>query len=141
MGITHPELDNYIVQVIKKCGQCLQFNPMKRVSIQPALRARRPWYHIQIDLIGPLPESDGNRYILIAVDVFSSYVHLTALKTKSHEQLSKPSSTSLLNVELPRSFRQTTAPNSRTVCSSLAQDRRGRAPPQRSVSSTVQRQG
>jgi transposase InsO family protein len=90
MGITHPDLDIYINQVMKKCGQCLQFNPMKRV-FNPArsVHARRPWYHIQLDLIGPLPESKGCRYLLIAVDVFSSYVYLTALESKAASAVSE----------------------------------------------------
>jgi hypothetical protein len=118
MGITHPDLDIYINQVMKKCGQCLQFNPMKRV-FNPArsVHARRPWYHIQLDLIGPLPESKGCRYLLIAVDVFSSYVYLTALESKAASAVSEALVVLLLSVVHPRSSKPTTVVNLRTILS------------------------
>ena len=43
-----------------------------------------PWYHIGIDLIGPIsPESQqGNRYILTISDYFTKFVDTIALPDK-----------------------------------------------------------
>ena len=43
-----------------------------------------PWYHIGIDLIGPLypPSTQGNRYIFTISDYFTKFVVAIALPDK-----------------------------------------------------------
>lgn len=46
--------------------------------------------HWQFDVIGPIATSeDGYRYILSQIDLFSRYVHLVPLKSKSQQEVRK----------------------------------------------------
>lgn len=84
MGIDHPEKTIIAKKVCRDCATCQQFNPFhKRYHPALSVHSPRPWYHIQIDLIGPLPPSNNFKFILIIVDVFSSYVYLYPLLDKS----------------------------------------------------------
>jgi len=52
--------------------------------------ADRPWDHIEVDLIGPLPVSEnGITYILTVVDVCTAYTVLRSLKSKEMEQVAR----------------------------------------------------
>jgi len=52
--------------------------------------ADRPWDHIEIDLIGPLPTSEhGATYILTVVDVYTAFTVLRTLKTKEMEEVAR----------------------------------------------------
>src|ERR1700723_1070035 len=42
----------------------------------------KPWEHISIDLIGPLPESQGYNAVLVIVDRFSKMIILIATNTE-----------------------------------------------------------
>ncbi len=55
-----------------------------------SIKANEPWDHVQIDLIGPLPESN-NKYtqILTLVDMMSEYTVLKTLLTKKMEKMAE----------------------------------------------------
>lgn len=88
MGIYHPRLIEMAKLHIAQCTTCLQFNQIKRTwhSAQ-SVSCNRPWYHVQIDLIGPLPTSNGYTHILIVVDVFTSYVLLHRINSKHANEI------------------------------------------------------
>ena len=52
--------------------------------------ADKPWDHLEIDLIGPLPMSErGMVYILTIVDVCTAFTVIHALKTKEMEEVAR----------------------------------------------------
>lgn len=56
MGLYHPELVKLAKEIIANCDTCLVYNPLKRKwHSSQTVSAIRPWCHVQIDLIGPLP--------------------------------------------------------------------------------------
>ena len=61
---------------ISQCITCEKFKPSKvdtRAYLQPIV-TQRPWELIEIDFVGPMPETvQGNKYILSVVDHFSKY--------------------------------------------------------------------
>ncbi|MEL7427030.1 MAG: RNase H-like domain-containing protein [Bacteroidota bacterium] len=54
----------------------------------PPITARVPWYHAQIDCVGPFLHTDeGNLRVLTAVDVCSRYLVAVPLKTETAEEI------------------------------------------------------
>ena len=53
------------------------YNPL-----HPHAIPSKPWEHISIDLIGPLPESQGYNAVLVIVDRFSKMIILIATNTE-----------------------------------------------------------
>ena len=52
--------------------------------------ADKPWDHLEIDLIGPLPMSEqGMVYILTIVDVCTAFTIIRALRTKEMEEVAR----------------------------------------------------
>ena len=74
-----------IVRALQSCKTCLTYN-VQRVGYHPLqqLSASLPFDVVHLDLFGPLPvSSQGNRYVLLAVDSLSRFVVLRPLKDKS----------------------------------------------------------
>ena len=74
---------------VDSCTSCLRFNT-KREGFHPSRSpdAEGIWDHVMIDLVGPLPVSEGYIWIFVFVDVASDYVVLRAMKSKSMEDSS-----------------------------------------------------
>ena len=74
-----------IAKKIEDCIDCQRFNTIKEVYHPlKSIEADNPWNHIQIDLIGTLPNSnDGYQYILTTVDVMTEYTIICCLKNKT----------------------------------------------------------
>ena len=73
------------------CTPCLRFNIVKK-GFHPlkSIEANQPWDHLQIDLIGPLPQSaEGYVQILTVTDVMSGYTVLRPLFSKEMEQVAR----------------------------------------------------
>jgi len=90
-GYWWPQIRNELKNAVYSCIGCLRFNISKE-GFHPlrSVEADKVWDHIEIDLIGPLPESgDKYNYILTIVDVLSGYTVLKALKTKSMEEVAR----------------------------------------------------
>lgn len=80
-----------IANWIRRCQACLCYNTEKE-SYHPAksVVAAALWDHIEIDLIGPLPESEQrHNYILIVIDVCSNYTIVCALLNKEMESVAQ----------------------------------------------------
>ena len=72
------------VAFVAKCVQCQRHNIVKRGfhPLQP-IHASLPFDHLALDLIGPMPLSDGGfNYILTIVDVATRFTILRPLQTK-----------------------------------------------------------
>ena len=52
-----------------------------------SITAALPWDHLQMDIITSFPASEGYEYILVLVDVFTGYVVLRPLQTKSTAEI------------------------------------------------------
>lgn len=86
-----PKMKKDVVHFASQCLQCLRHN-VEREGFHPAqsVVADAPWDHVQVDLVGPLQQSEnGNSYILTLVDVCSGFVVLRALPSKQMHQVAR----------------------------------------------------
>ena len=75
---------------IKSCHICKQVHPNKKLVTTgqfPVPKQRMS--HIMVDIVGPLPESYGYKYLLSCIDRTSRHVSATPLKAASAEECSK----------------------------------------------------
>jgi len=85
VGVWWPNLRDNIQRVVRKCNSCMRY-VVERKGYKPAewINSKSPWEHIQIDLCLSFPESyDGYKYLLVIVDLFTSFVIVRPLKDKS----------------------------------------------------------
>ena len=84
-GISWPSLKHDALSVTSNCHECQLFNQhVPAYAPLSSLLAQKPFAHVVIDLIGPLPLSaNGNSFILILVDVCTRFVLLEPLPNKS----------------------------------------------------------
>jgi transposase InsO family protein len=79
-----PNMRRDIRQYIHTCPACQFMQPSKMLIATTApynMSVHSPMDRINIDTIGPLPEdADGNKYIVVIIDVFSRYAELYATK-------------------------------------------------------------
>ena len=77
---------------VKSCKACILTKP-HRGAKAPTLRnpeVKGRWERLNLDLIGPIPDSDdGNRYILSCVDVLTRYAVTAAMPDKSVATVSR----------------------------------------------------
>ena len=77
--------DVYYIQV-NVCEKCQHTNTRTFDKVRPELhpvKVQSPWYHVGIDLIGPLPVSkSGNRYVLTLSDYCTKWVKAVPLERK-----------------------------------------------------------
>ena len=68
------------------CDQCQHTNTRRFVKTRTELhpiKVQSPWFHIGIDLIGPLPEtSAGHKYVLTISDYCTKWVAAFPLESK-----------------------------------------------------------
>lgn len=70
-----PSMNKDIAQFVRACQQC-QRSKVFRHTHAPISSFEKPkarFRHIHVDLVGPLPPSKGNRYLLTIVDRFSRW--------------------------------------------------------------------
>lgn len=84
-----PDMRKTMMEFISSCHECLQFikgKPKAHGFLKPiASTITRPGQALSIDLVGKLPTSGPNRaeYLLTAQDMFSRYVFLFPIPSKS----------------------------------------------------------
>ena len=91
--------DNYYWNNMKKdceklcseCSACQKYNIVKKgFNPQTSVNATLPMDHIALDTLGPLPISkNGQKYILVVVDIFTRFVFLRAIQDKSAQSIAK----------------------------------------------------
>ena len=66
------------------CGKC-QTNKTDTQKLQGLLPSLpipdTPWQSVGMDFMGPLPQSQGNDYLLVIIDQLTSQVHLVPTLT------------------------------------------------------------
>lgn len=76
-----PEMNKHINQFVRTCMSC-QLSKVNRHTVSPYVPFDVPksrFRHIHIDLVGPLPPSHGNRYVLTIIDRFTRWPEAIAL--------------------------------------------------------------
>ena len=79
-----PGMKAHVEALLQDCKACQAWTLGKH-AFAPlrSSRVRLPWSQLQIDLLTSLPEtSDGYKYVLVVICVFSGFVLLRALRTK-----------------------------------------------------------
>jgi integrase-like protein len=77
-----PGMDEDIREYVKQCDKCQKRTKGKeRAESGSANITPEPFYHIGIDVMGPLPRTlTGKRYIILAVDFFTKWVEAEAVE-------------------------------------------------------------
>ena len=80
-----PNLACKVQKVLDGCENCMKSKSVKETQLRPPLQkiydpCDGPEDLLEIDIVGPLPASNGFTHILTAVDVFSRYLFAVPLK-------------------------------------------------------------
>lgn len=71
-------LKNDVKKFISLCPTCQINSPKSNVASDSYNIASRPWEKLVVDYLGPLPEQNGYKYILVCTDSFSRFTELRA---------------------------------------------------------------
>lgn len=74
-----PSLRRDIERYVRGCDTCQKVKPKaisRRTPLHPNATPGAPWEEISVDIIGPLPDSNGKNAILNVVDRFSKMIHV-----------------------------------------------------------------
>ena len=79
-----PRLKEDIKKYIQRCFKCQQNkiqHQKKSKELHPLNILQEPWQEISINIIGPLPKSNGMDAIVVIVDRFTKMIRLKATMT------------------------------------------------------------
>ncbi len=93
-----PTMRLHIDEHVAKCVKCAQY---KGTSSGPApileyFPPNRPWDVVSIDLLQLPPSTQGSKYLLVMVDMFSRYVVLAPIKDKTAQNVAHALITKLI---------------------------------------------
>ena len=79
-----------IEEYVKTCDNCQRRNkPVGKHELNP-IEVKEPFHMIGIDVVGPLLETtNGNKYIVVAMDYFTKWPEARALKEANAREISK----------------------------------------------------
>ncbi|KMQ83693.1 reverse ribonuclease integrase, partial [Lasius niger] len=78
-----PGMFREIAGYVRQCRRCLAYKPLQRrpAGRLHATNVTRPWEHVTLDLVGPLPRSRrGHTWLFVLQDRFSKWVELVPLR-------------------------------------------------------------
>lgn len=82
-----PKLSESVTEYVRNCEICKITKAKNQILTPPAgkfVEAIRPWRVVATDICGPfVPSKSGNRFLLVAVDVFSKFVVLKAVRNET----------------------------------------------------------
>jgi len=83
-----PQLYENIREYVRSCDSCQRRGkPKKHEELHP-IPVQAPFYQIGIDFVGPLPiTTNGNKYIIVAVDYFTKWPEAKAVPEATAEQV------------------------------------------------------
>jgi Integrase zinc binding domain/Integrase core domain len=86
-----PNLRQDVINYIRSCKTCQKRERRKgKAPLQPIIKTPIPFYHVGIDVMGPLPRTPtGHRYIIVAIDHFTKWVEATATETADAQTITK----------------------------------------------------
>ena len=89
LGFWWFNMRNDLRKYVRSCMQCLRYDTtISGYHPMVSIEADKPWDHVEIDLIGPLPESRGNYlFIFTLVDVLTGYCIVRPLRSKTMEEI------------------------------------------------------
>jgi hypothetical protein len=78
-----PNMDCYICKYVAGCKTCAQGKPAQhpRGPLQPLDVPSYPWQHVGVNLVGPLPLSDGFNMIITYVNLLTKQAHFLPCKS------------------------------------------------------------
>lgn len=88
-----PKMTKEIEEYVRNCEVCKLIKPRNVVSAPPAgqfVQARMPWRIVATDICGPyVPSRRGNRFLLVAIDVFSKFTIVRPVRNATAESVTK----------------------------------------------------
>lgn len=82
-----PKMNEAIADYIRNCEICKTTKATNQILTPPAgefVEATRPWRVVATDICGPFaPSKTGNRFLLVAVDLFSKFSILKAVRNET----------------------------------------------------------
>lgn len=85
-----PGLKNFVKKYISHCLVCISKKRVPRAPHQPITswgKPDTPFHTVHLDTLGPLPESNGNKFVLLIIDAFTKYCLLYALRRQEVNEL------------------------------------------------------
>ncbi|CAG9123135.1 unnamed protein product [Plutella xylostella] len=87
-----PGLNSFVRKYISHCLICISRKRVPRAPHQPITSFEKPnvpFETLHVDVLGPLPESEGFKFVLVLVDSFSKYCLLYALYKQDVSELKR----------------------------------------------------
>lgn len=77
-----PAMNKNIVHWARNCVSCQRSKVSRHIHVQPStfLELDQRFDHVHMDIVGPLPESESNRYCLTMIDRFSRWPEVIPIK-------------------------------------------------------------
>jgi hypothetical protein len=85
-----PQMYDDIKAYVQSCDSCQRRGKYRRNEPLHPIPVYEPFYQIGIDIVGPLPRtSQGNRYIVVAIDYLTKWPEAKALREATAEKVSE----------------------------------------------------
>lgn len=84
-----PGMKQDIITYVRTCKKC-QKRELRRgeAPLEPIKKKTHPFYHVGIDVMGPLPQTlTGKRYIVAAVDHFTKWIEAEAVESNDAQTI------------------------------------------------------
>ena len=86
-----PGMFNSIKKYVEACPDCqaIKQSAAGRLSYMHPIFTNGPFSKVGIDIVGPLPNAGGKRYIIVAIDLFTKWVETRAISNQSARTTAK----------------------------------------------------
>src|SRR6266540_2664276 len=72
-------MKNDVKSYIQTCDQCQKRGKTTDENELHSIKIKEPFYQWRIDIVGPLTETQRNKYIIVAIDYFTKYSEVRTL--------------------------------------------------------------
>lgn len=100
-----PGLRQFVAKYISHCLVCISHKRVPRAPLQPISsweKPNLPFQTIHIDALGPLPESEGYKFLLLMVDAFTKYCLLYPIYRQDVNELKRTFTNAISLFGVPR---------------------------------------
>lgn len=87
-----PGMRQFVRKYILHCVVCISHKKVPRAPLQPIVswtKTPTPFHTLHVDVLGPLPESNGYKFILIIIDSFTKYCLLYPIYSQDSTELKR----------------------------------------------------
>lgn len=87
-----PGLRQFVAKYIKHCLVCVSYKRVPRAPHQPITSWEKPslpFQTLHIDALGPLPESNGYKFVLLIIDAFTKFSLLYSVRKQDVSELKR----------------------------------------------------